>query len=206
MTNDDHTVKMREKILSAAERVFEVGGYTQTTIDAVAAEAGIAKGSVYNYFRSKRDLFIGVFVRAMDAQRQESEKLLHDRLSASQKLFGILDQWFAGMPYHRRLGGLFLEFWATAARDEQDGQVAATVNRIYNTWRQVLMPIIVEGVEAGEFKGQFDPEMAATLIMSIADGITVHAILDPALNIDEKLLAAVKRAITAGLNATESAE
>lgn len=206
MTNNEHAIKMREKILSAAEKVFEVGGYTQTTMDAVAAGAGIAKGSVYNYFRSKRDLFIGVFIRAMETQRDETEKLLVGQLSASQKLSCILDDWFAKMAYYKRIGGLFLEFWATAARDDQDGEVATTVNRMYGSWREVLVPIIVEGAKSGEFKRQFDPDTAATLIMSIADGITVHTILDPALDVDEELLAAIKRAIMAGLGATGSAD
>jgi len=205
MTDNEHTRQMQEKILAAAEKVFEANGYTQTTIDAVAAEAGIAKGSTYNYFSSKRKLFIGVFLRAIERQRKEVKELLDETLSASQKLFRILDDWFEQMAYYKRIGGLFLEFWATAAREEQEGEVATTVHEMYGSWREMFAPIISEGVKTGEFRRQVDPNMAATLIMSIADGITVHAILDSGLKVDEELLAAIKRAIMAGLGTTEPA-
>ena len=51
----------REEILAAAEKVFEANGYAAATIDAVAAAAGVAKGSIYNYFKSKQDLFTQLF-------------------------------------------------------------------------------------------------------------------------------------------------
>ncbi len=202
MTDDEHTVMMREKILSAAEKAFEVGGYTQTTIDAVAAEAGIAKGSIYNYFHSKRDLFIGVFTRTMDIQRNQTEQLLQQQLSASDKMLAILNDWYSQMSYYKQIGRLFLEFWATAARDDREGEISTTTMRVYDNWRNVLVPIIVEGMESGEFRGDFDPEIAATLIMSIADGVIIHAILDFGIDLNQQLFTAITRAVLAGLGAS----
>lgn len=52
---------MREQLLTAARRQIESCGYAKTTIRSVAAECGIAVGTVYNYFPSK-DMLIATFL------------------------------------------------------------------------------------------------------------------------------------------------
>lgn len=51
------TKDVRAEILNAAFRVFAEKGYAGTSMDAVAAEAGMTKGAVYWHFENKRDLF-----------------------------------------------------------------------------------------------------------------------------------------------------
>jgi len=52
----EHTGKM-EQILEAAIKVFACKGFHNAKIEEIAIEAGIGKGTVYEYFRSKQDLF-----------------------------------------------------------------------------------------------------------------------------------------------------
>src|SRR5919199_85562 len=54
------TEKRRAEILSAAARVFARKGFERATIADVAGEAGVAEGSIYNYFRSKNDLLVSI--------------------------------------------------------------------------------------------------------------------------------------------------
>ena len=49
----------RNEVIDAAIAVFAREGFAQATMDDVAREAGIAKGTVYLYFKSKEDLFRG---------------------------------------------------------------------------------------------------------------------------------------------------
>lgn len=50
-------------IVTAAEGLFGERGYDATTIDDIAAAAGMAKGAIYHHFRSKQDVFEAVFER-----------------------------------------------------------------------------------------------------------------------------------------------
>lgn len=50
----------REAILNAAARVFLRKGYYEATLDEIAAEAEMAKGTIYNYYKDKQDLFISL--------------------------------------------------------------------------------------------------------------------------------------------------
>ena len=57
----EETTKMRrEQILDAAMEVFSRKGFAMATTAEIAREAGIAEGTIYNYFPSKRELFIAV--------------------------------------------------------------------------------------------------------------------------------------------------
>ncbi len=53
-------VEVRNRLLATAARHFARDGLERTSIDAIASGAGVAKGTVYNYFRSKGDLFAEV--------------------------------------------------------------------------------------------------------------------------------------------------
>jgi AcrR family transcriptional regulator len=55
-----HAAGRRQEILDAALRVFSEGGFSETTMDQVAARAGVSKGSLYLYFPSKQSLLEGL--------------------------------------------------------------------------------------------------------------------------------------------------
>ncbi len=58
----------RNQILDAATRVFAAKGYHQATIRAVAREAGVADGTIYNYFAGKEDLLLGLLDRLNESE------------------------------------------------------------------------------------------------------------------------------------------
>jgi AcrR family transcriptional regulator len=50
--------RTRQKLVDAAIRCFERHGFEETTTAMIAGEAGVAVGTVYNYFRDKRELIL----------------------------------------------------------------------------------------------------------------------------------------------------
>jgi AcrR family transcriptional regulator len=79
MTDRSVTKKKHDAILDAARAVFSRDGYASSSVDDVAAEAGIAKGTVYLYFKSKEDLYLAALLRDVkafgDAARAEMESV-----------------------------------------------------------------------------------------------------------------------------------
>jgi TetR/AcrR family transcriptional regulator, fatty acid metabolism regulator protein len=63
MTDQSVTKKKRESILDAARAVFSRDSYAASSVDDVAAEAGVAKGTVYLYFKSKEELYLAALLR-----------------------------------------------------------------------------------------------------------------------------------------------
>jgi AcrR family transcriptional regulator len=62
----------RAEILDAARKVFARQGFERGMMDEIAREAGIAKGTVYLYFRSKQEIFRAVLEHNMKVLRQET--------------------------------------------------------------------------------------------------------------------------------------
>jgi AcrR family transcriptional regulator len=60
----------RTQILDAATRVFASKGFNRATIHDVARDAGVADGTIYNYFASKTDLLFGLLDRLNDTERR----------------------------------------------------------------------------------------------------------------------------------------
>src|SRR5438477_1500755 len=56
----------RSLILDATERVIQAKGIQQATMDDIARDAELAKGTIYLYYRNKEELQLGVMMRAMD--------------------------------------------------------------------------------------------------------------------------------------------
>lgn len=62
--------RRREEILDAAARLFAERGYSETDTQVLADELGVGKGTIYRYFKSKRDLFLAAADRVMRQLRE----------------------------------------------------------------------------------------------------------------------------------------
>src|SRR5947207_8857151 len=72
---------MRDTILDAADRLIERFGYKKTTMDDLAQEVGIGKGTIYLYCPSKEEVALSCFERTT---RRIHERLLADATNSSQ--------------------------------------------------------------------------------------------------------------------------
>ncbi len=206
MNDKPQTNHRHAEIIAAAEKVFDEFGYAQATMDTVASQAGLSKGTIYNYFPSKSDLFRAVFAEGILETETEVQKLVASPLPAKIRLSKLLDFWFSRMSDHSRLGRLILEFWANAARQERQGELAQMFQQLYAAHRAMIVSIIDDGVAGGEFKVEFGTDVAASLIMGILDGVDIQMILDVGIKVDAEFIAALKRAIMLALAAEDANE
>ncbi len=87
--------RRRRRILLTATELFLQQGYARTTVDDIAAGAGVAKGTVYQYFRSKADLLI--HAGALEKQRymRTMRELFASDRSPAEKLRQSLQAYLA---------------------------------------------------------------------------------------------------------------
>lgn len=62
--NEKTRLATRRALLDAAAQAFAQRGYHQTPIDSVSEQAGVAKGTIYNYFSSKEDVLRALVTEA----------------------------------------------------------------------------------------------------------------------------------------------
>ncbi|HOD54758.1 MAG TPA: TetR/AcrR family transcriptional regulator [Candidatus Cloacimonadota bacterium] len=75
----------KELILNTAESIFEKYGYAKTSMDDIANEAYIGKGTIYYYFKSKEDIFLELVVHYHKMIRNLVEKEMSKCTSFDQK-------------------------------------------------------------------------------------------------------------------------
>ena len=86
----------RTDILSAAEEVFFSKGFERATMDDVAEEAELSKGTLYLYFKNKEDLHMAVAMKAIEQLSETTESIRNSEANGLQKLV--------------QLGRTFIEF------------------------------------------------------------------------------------------------
>src|SRR5437588_1656038 len=71
-------LERERRILTAARRLFDRKGYAGTAMEDVAERAGLAVGTVYNYFSSKDALLLAIVRRETDQLTRIGERILDD--------------------------------------------------------------------------------------------------------------------------------
>jgi len=82
--------QVRESILDAMDRLLVRFGYQKTTVDDLAGEAGIGKGTVYLYFQSKEQVALSCIDRLHERLMARIETIMSSNRPAIEKLEGIL--------------------------------------------------------------------------------------------------------------------
>jgi AcrR family transcriptional regulator len=172
----------REQILAAATEAFARSGFAATSLDDIAAEAGVTRMIVYTHFDSKTALYQAVLARVREGLNEATGAPDYDRFSVAGLLAAA-----AAEP-----AGFRLLFHHTARepefRSEVDRVRAAGFDVAYRylapgipdpawaDWAARLLPVVVqEAVIAWLDAGQPDPDTAAERIMTVINGIEAAA-------------------------------
>lgn len=121
----------RARILSAAERLFSQYGVRRTSMELLAAEAGVAKPTLYAYFRSKEELFRSVVQELIFAILDEAADIASARLPVEAKVQGILEAKFTRM--HELVFSSPHAAELLASSDTQARDIAAEGDRRFRT-------------------------------------------------------------------------
>jgi AcrR family transcriptional regulator len=81
--------RRRNEIVDAAERVFFSQGMENSTMDDVAEESELSKGTLYIYFKSKEDLYLAITKRGLDILTELFEKATGNASSGLEKIYAI---------------------------------------------------------------------------------------------------------------------
>jgi AcrR family transcriptional regulator len=90
MTDRSVSGRKRSAILEAALTIFSQRGYAEASVDDVAEEARVAKGTLYLYFKSKEELYLAALASDLRAMAAEARKEMERAHSLREKLRAFL--------------------------------------------------------------------------------------------------------------------
>lgn len=166
----------RSEIVRYAADVFSRTGYHETKMQDIATAADIGKGTIYEYFRTKEELFLAVY----DAWMSEYEAMIRQRVDAAEdalsKVDAIRDSAVEFYQSRAVQAPLLLEFWAHALRTDNPAFLER-INRTRTFLRTMGADLAQQLVDAGWFVN-IDAASFALLETGISDGIFLAWVLE----------------------------
>ena len=155
----------REKkdcILVSAAKAFSRLGFKKASVDEIARDAGVAKGTIYLACESKEDLFYQAIHRELRTWVAETAKLVDPRKPADELLATVALAGVAYLDQHPLVRDLFLGGY--------NAQLPAWVDRFEELralGRQNVIEILQLGIRQGRFRRDLDVDEVATLLQDL---------------------------------------
>ena len=157
----------RAQLLRAARKVFRAKGYDGATVSEIVREAGVAQGTFYLYFPSKKDAAVSLRDGLMEPMAQAMATAVESCTSFEDRLESLIA---AGFKVARRNADLFR--LAFIGADETHPEMHSESPEHVSILR-VTTGFFRDAVDAGEME-PMDPQIAARLAM----GLLQHAMIE----------------------------
>lgn len=158
----------RERILDAGLKLFAHESYQAVTMDRVAQEAGVAKGTLYLYFPSKEELYLGILKNGFETVNRlynESVEEGTDVIERVRRAVAI------GIGFYSERRDL-LRLFAT-----EEPRMAEARDRILRDRREESIALYASLIEEGQRRGIFahcDPHLAALMIIGAIRSVLLY--------------------------------
>ena len=169
----------RETVLDAALAVFSRQGYTATTLDHIAQEAGVTRGAIYWHFGGKAELYNALVEERFARAFAGLAKLLAEPGPPLQIIRRLLVWQMALIEEDAEYRGLMeLTLFKTAVTPELAEGLKHKVKATQQLLRQ-LSKLFRQAVKAGEVPQKIDPDSAALAALGLTTGLTSLWLLNP---------------------------
>ncbi len=167
-------LRTREKILTAAVECFESTGFDETTTAMIAGRAGIGVGTLYGYFRDKREILIELLDRTVAVVgRMVVERLAAARVDQSDPRRVVRDLIDAVFHIHHTSPGLQRILWERYFKDE-------TFRALYEEIRtrtRLAIEGFIDALDAQGMLRKIDREHAPFVLLNAVQWNATQALL-----------------------------
>ncbi len=166
----------KNRIIEAAAHVFAQKGYAGAAVADIAVKAEIGKGTIYAYFDSKEDLFFAVFEWFMLRTGAAAKvSISHLGESATQRLEALSESIMGMWDEIRDAFTLTIEFWAASSSSQMRERFKEAFRRLYEEFRAIVVSLIRDGIERGEFRADVNAESVAAALVGTWDALFLQA-------------------------------
>lgn len=171
----EHGQLQRRKIMQAATTNFCRRGYHETSVQHICDEAGLSKGGLYTYFKSKEEILAAVVEDSFLESVAEAESAAQDGQTVTEKLDRLAEMAIVRMTsnaddsIHSPL--LQMEIWAEASKNPH---LRALCAKGAARWEAFLAGVLREGQRRGEIAPHVSPEAVASILVAVFDGLSMQ--------------------------------
>jgi AcrR family transcriptional regulator len=164
----------RQQIVDAAERVIFAKGLEQTTMDEIAEQAELSKGTLYLYFKNKNELYMAICERGSNVLNSRFAKIFTGN--------------YTGLELIRKMGETYLGFVRNNpdyfrafkyyeslndAKELGESTIAQTCEEHLREAMTYMVRALQIGMQDGTIDDSYDPRELAIMIWASTRGITM---------------------------------
>ncbi|MFZ7101396.1 MAG: TetR/AcrR family transcriptional regulator [Peptococcaceae bacterium] len=161
----------RQIILEAAFEVFSSKGFYAAKVDEIAEKAGIGKGTIYEYFKSKSHVFQEMYKWYIEEYFSDLESGITQSKDPVVVLYGIVKNHVIFMNRFKNLAGKMLSESTSHADVNVDPNFKKVMIERYKVKVEELQSIFAEGVRQGIFRDDIDVQFSTIYFFSSFDGL-----------------------------------
>ena len=173
----------RREIAFAAADLFSQRGLARTTIQDIAQNAGIGKGTVYEYFSSKDEILSASFEYIFHDMDMFLQQKLQTAESPLDSLRGIFDGMYTFIvEMQLDMAEILLVFWAEGILEDPATNVSGVAGQfdmkeIYTQYSALIIDILNAGKADGTFREDLDSMHMASAIIGAIDGLMLQWVI-----------------------------
>jgi len=189
-------MKKREKILRAAGLVFSTKGFYRATMDEIAQEAGVAKGTLYYNFPSKSKLFAATVTEGMEEIIAQVERELESDLHFKEHLRHLIRSNFLLYLKYSDLSKIVFNELTSGIDDE----VLDEIEKVRVRYIDFIADLLRQGQTRGYLK-EIDTRLAAVGLVGFLDNLCNYYLKNDRTLDREELIDIMFTILSAGLMA-----
>jgi len=163
--------RRRNEILDAAEKVFFSKGINGATMDDVAETAELSKGTLYLYFQNKRDLYLGISMRALELLLRHFQQAVVRHDNGMEKMRAIGEAYIDYVKRYPDYFNTIIQYESEEILNIRDDDFTSACHRLGHQVMEVLADAIRTGMEDGTIRSDIDPLRIAFLLQGQSNGV-----------------------------------
>jgi AcrR family transcriptional regulator len=137
------------EILEAARKVFAEKGFSESTVDEIAEAAGLAKGTLYLYFPSKKEIYLAALKKGVAELVEATRKNMEGAGGIREKVHAFIQ---TRLEHVERNRDFFKIYHAEFGNLTHPVSVNESFRKLYRQQLEVLEAILEKAAESGEIR------------------------------------------------------
>lgn len=154
-------------LIRSAYRLFSERGVHRVPLQDIASHAGLSKGLVLYYFKTKENLVLATMRWVLDATSERISGAMAKADTPEGQVLAMIDAIWSGAETNRRFYLVYLDLAGHAARVHDFTQLSATFHGVMNS---LYSRVIEQGIAEGAFEVR-EPDEGAVVLRAIIDGL-----------------------------------
>ncbi len=160
----------KDRIIDAAVHLFSSKGYYKATVSQIAEEAGVAKGTVYWYFESKKELFQEILLTGIYDLIDRITARIENEQDALKKIEIVVELLLKFYEDSKQYSKMFQEGVISAIDQEFQGKMLSLKEQQVSMFKS----LVKDASEQGQIRDDIDIEDTAYLLMGMVNIFNPH--------------------------------